>query len=156
MNCPCCSLPDLSDLYAMTELTAAGCREWMGKRLPSGYGQKGHKGVHRLVIERLVGPLPSTIEVLHHCDNPPCILREHLFVGLQADNIRDMTAKGRGYASKLRGSQVGTSKLTETQVSEIKARHRTGEFQNSLARSFGVSKRTINLIVTDRAWKHVA
>ena len=156
ITCPCCHLPRLDDVYAMTESTPSGCREWMGQRHPAGYGRMGRRMVHRLVMERLVGPLPAGIAVCHTCDNPPCVRLDHLFLGTQKDNVRDMWAKGRGHASQLRGSQIGTSKLTESQVSEIKARHRTGEFQNALARSFGVSKRTINLIVTTRSWKHVA
>jgi hypothetical protein len=33
--------------------------------------------------------------VLHHCDNPPCINPDHLYIGTKKDNTQDMTARGR-------------------------------------------------------------
>ena len=43
------------------------------------------------------GPIPQGAKVLHSCDNPQCVRPDHLFLGSQADNIRDMTAKGRAW-----------------------------------------------------------
>ena len=48
---------------------------------------------HRVVFEHANGP--TRLEVLHHCDNPPCCELSHLFEGTQADNLADMYAKGR-------------------------------------------------------------
>lgn len=81
------------------------CYLYQGPLLPSGYG-RFYTGnhvylAHRVAWEVLVGPIPEgddglgLLNVLHHCDNPPCIRREHLFVGTQAENNADMLAKDR-------------------------------------------------------------
>ena len=76
------------------------CWLWTGKPNQNGYGRlrinKKTVLAHRLAYELWVGTIPlDKPNVLHHCDNPPCVNPEHLFVGTQADNIKDMVAKGR-------------------------------------------------------------
>lgn len=73
--------------------------EWTGATQGSlGYGSIRVDGRRRLAhcvaFFLAEGRWPSP-QGLHHCDNPPCVRREHLFEGSQADNQRDMVAKGR-------------------------------------------------------------
>lgn len=77
-----------------------GCWEWQAKRFDNGYGsfavsRNKNQGAHRVAWELTNGPIPAGMSVLHHCDNRPCVRPDHLFLGTQLDNMRDMLAKGR-------------------------------------------------------------
>jgi hypothetical protein len=82
-----------------------GCWVWLGGKI-RGYGQVhmppiGHKparswSAHRLSWEVHRGPIPPWMLVCHRCDNPSCWNPDHLFLGTNADNVRDGRAKGRG------------------------------------------------------------
>lgn len=76
------------------------CWLWTGVIGAHGYGVFGGKKTrgraHRLMWERVNGPIPDGLNVCHRCDNPPCVNPAHLFLGTVKDNAQDMMRKGRG------------------------------------------------------------
>ena len=77
-----------------------GCWLWVGKRFSTGYGyvrwEKKTWRVHRLIWHLLQGPIPTGLDVLHHCDTPACVnITRCLFLGTDKDNHQDKAAKGR-------------------------------------------------------------
>ena len=83
-----------------------GCQTLLGQKNRYHYikllGKK--LAAHRLVWIRANGPIPEGLCILHKCDNTKCVNIDHLFLGTQQDNIRDMHQKGRyinGQARKL-------------------------------------------------------
>jgi DNA-binding XRE family transcriptional regulator len=54
------------------------------------------------------------------------------------------------------GSQNPNSKLNEKQVKNIRLEYNRGKItQKILAKKYGVSTATINLIVRNKCWKHI-
>ena len=82
---------------------------------------------HRFAWEFYNGPIPDKLLVLHKCDNPPCCNPEHLFLGTEQDNMTDKINKNRHVI--VRGSDVGTSKLTENDIDEILSGISSGKYQ---------------------------
>ena len=90
--------------------------------------------------------------VCHKCDNPACVNPEHLFLGTQIDNMKDMEKKGRS----TRGSRHPSAKLEEKQVFEIKRLlWKTDLNHQKIANLFNIGSATISQIKTGRIWKHV-
>ncbi len=82
------------------------CWVWKGSRHKQGYGYfvigsrvDGSRKIalaHRWIWEQINGPIPDGLNLLHTCDNPPCVnYVEHLYLGTQSDNMRDREARGR-------------------------------------------------------------
>lgn len=84
----------------ISNTTPQGCWEWKGYRNENGYGQVRLKGlderyVHRIFYKLKNKILPKDLFVCHHCDNPPCVNPDHLFLGTQKDNMQDCSKKNR-------------------------------------------------------------
>jgi hypothetical protein len=126
----------------------ATCWEWIGEINEGGYGQFTLQYqrylAHRWVYEHTYGKFDSKLFVLHTCDNRKCVRPDHLKTGTHADNMIDMTVKGRGVI-----------KLTEKQVKSIYSAYANGERAETIAKRFGVTKATVSNIVHGTSWKHM-
>lgn len=82
------------------------CWPWLGARNDHNYGtikiRRRTNMATRVAWELQVGPVPKGLWLLHHCDNPPCVNARHLFLGTNADNMRDMISKGRSASQRRR------------------------------------------------------
>lgn len=91
-------------IFLKTRTNKNGCWEWLGYVNRAQYGMTAIKGktyyVHRLFYQLLNGPLPESIFVCHHCDNPRCCNPEHLFHGTRQENIEDQVRKNRHHNTK--------------------------------------------------------
>lgn len=87
----------------------SGCWIWTANATGDGYGlilvDRKRQYAHRFSYRLHYGELDKALHVLHRCDVPYCVNPDHLFLGTQADNMRDMRRKNR--QARLRGSQLG-------------------------------------------------
>ena len=144
----------IEDFWNLIDKTSNpnGCWEWLGCKDNRGYGvfrlngkiQKCHR------ISKL-GDTQSKLFVCHQCDNPGCVCPDHLFLGNHNDNMRDRDLKGR----TLRGQSNAGSKLTETQILEIRNTEFNYLLVNELAKKYNVSSQQIRRILKRISWKHI-
>ena len=132
------------------------CIEWPKYRNALGYGVRRYHGklwlAHRVAWTEANGAIPTGLCVLHKCDNPPCINPEHLFLGTNLDNARDMVRKGR--QANVRGERNPKAKLTEHQVKVIRGCRRMGCSLKYLANRYGVTMANISDIGNGDTWNH--
>jgi hypothetical protein len=130
------------------------CHLWTGRQTKGGYGVITVDGsevlAHRFAYERFNKRSPGELHVCHHCDNPPCVNGDHLFLGTHAGNMLDMALKGR--ANGQRGELHTSAKLTIEDVRAIRGDHRSNDM---LAAIYGVTKVAIRYVRSGRTWKHV-
>jgi hypothetical protein len=139
---------------------ADGCWNWTGQLDRKGYGVMnvgGRKGnmvhAHRVAYTLVIGMFADGLQVLHKCDNKRCVNPDHLFLGTNADNMRDKITKGR----QAKGEGITGSKLTIEKVVEIRRRYAAGESdQPTLAREYGVGVATVCQAISGKTWAHVA
>jgi hypothetical protein len=132
------------------------CWVWTGAHNKQGYGwilvaKKVGRHAHRVSWFLSFGEFPA-LDVLHRCDNPPCVRIDHLFLGNDDVNAKDRKAKGRDGNHK--GSANGRAKLDEAKAREIRARYAAGEPPGPMAAHYGVSLAAVWFVISGRTWKH--
>ena len=135
-----------------------GCWEWTGGRHVQGYGQikiaDGYSGKlvrsHRLSYELHFGPIPDGMDVLHHCDNPPCVNPKHLYLGTIHENMADKVNRHRQPTCESHPS----AKLNWEKVRLIREIYAGGgRSQSDIAAEFGVTQILISKIVRKVIWR---
>jgi len=128
------------------------CWEWQGKLHKYGYAycqwnRKLHHA-HRISYIITNGPIPNRMLICHHCDNRKCVNPKHLFLGTHKDNMADCMSKNRHTCQHYqllingKGENSPRHKLTESQVIDIRRRHRDGITYAQLSKEYGVNKST--------------
>ena len=153
-------------LEKIVRIPFSGCWVFMGATNGFGYGIVGTGGrgapndrAHRITYRHFCGEIPNGMFVCHRCDVPSCCNPDHLFLGNNQDNVRDMISKGRNSPPPRNPHVVGSvhpgSKLTEDQVVHIREAYSRGVKQKDLAQQYGVAHQTISKVVNNRRFKHV-
>lgn len=173
---------DKARFWAKVEKRTDGIWNWVGKRRgrPT-YGTFKLKGeafyAHRIawvLREREVGKpgvIPEGLSVLHKNDvtidlydvNP-----DNLWLGTQGDNVRDAVSKGRHNdiseigaiilsetAPLRRGIGNHKAKLKESDIAAIRESKKQWVSLIAIAAVFGVSRYTIDDVISRRTWSHV-
>lgn len=137
------------------------CWEWNGGMYdtgdPNSYGRvsingKGHI-VSRVAHKLWNGPIPDGYQIMHACDNPPCMNPAHLSAGTGKENAEQRDARGRH--NPARGEDSGTAKLREVDIHVIRSRYDKGERLRDIAEPYGVTIGLICMIGKRHRWTHV-
>jgi hypothetical protein len=119
-----------------------------------GYGRFNLDGIielaHRASYMIHIGPIPDGMQILHHCDMPPCVNHEHFFLGDQFDNMQDMYSKGR-YPT--RQSARNRAKLNPSKAFEIRWYDAIGMRHKDIAAMYGVTRPLISAICRNEIWQ---
>ena len=138
----------------------SGCWLWVAALHGNGrYGMMWNKhdyaSAHRISWELYRGPIPEDKFVLHKCDLGLCVNPDHLFLGTQTDNMRDMLNKGRGnwagsgrHGNHARGEQSGAARYSDKLVGRMRNEYDAGSKNiAALARRHCVSESQTRRIV---------
>jgi hypothetical protein len=130
------------------EYNESRCKEWMGAKVRGGYGVfwdgNNYIYAHRFAYILRHGVIPDGLCVLHKCDNPSCVNENHLFLGTNQDNTKDMMDKGRWY---------GNIHLSQNEVNKIREESVNGKKLSDLAEEYNLTYNEVNYIVRNLKWK---
>lgn len=147
----------------IAQVSESGCMIWLGASTPGGYGivWDGKKspagnnvpdGAHRVSFQTSNGAMPESAHVLHRCDVRCCVNPDHLFLGNQDANMKDMAAKGRSCL----GSRHGKAKMNESDVVRLRSEYRFHRITAAdLAKKSGFGKGAVAAAIRGTTWKHI-
>lgn len=157
---------DLQRFWSKVAITANDnfCWNWNGtnrdSKKPYGRmifmknGKPNLYSTHRVSYKINYGIDPKEFHVLHTCDNPKCVNPKHLFLGTNADNVKDKVSKKRQARNIAwnKGKNMpeynlwnnNISKCSEDDYVEMKRMYENGEGStNSISEKYGCAKKSL-------------
>lgn len=130
---------------------------WTRATNSKGYGICTEGLVHRAAYMLVFGPIPEGKYVLHKCDVRNCCNPDHLYVGSQKDNMRDMLERGRTGQrhGQPKGERHSLAKLTESDAKSLLVDAGGGASTMELAAKYKISKTQVNRIISGARWGHL-
>lgn len=124
------------------------CWNWKAFIRPDGYGtiqssllKSKNFLAHRLSYLLHYGELPDGLLVLHKCDNRKCVNPNHLYLGTDADNERDMVIRDRMKGVVKVKIVKKIAKMIEQEISN-----------KAIAKELGVSIKLVSRIKRGSNW----
>ncbi len=126
--------------------TPDGCWLWNGAKDRHGYGKflTNSPLAHRIAYLLVKGEIPNGLELLHGCDNPPCINPDHLSPGTHKENLAEAGKKGR--------MGPKTRKLSQSDVDRIRQRYLAGDLAPRIAADYRIHSRHVTRLVRGDRW----
>jgi hypothetical protein len=119
-------------------------------------GDRRTVAVHRLILGAFVGPCPEGHEANHKNGDKHDNRVENLEWVTQSENATHAWQTGLMTAECVaRGERQGASKLTASEVRDIRRRCAAGEQQKALAEEYGLNRSSVSKIIRGVNWKHI-
>ena len=132
-----------------------GCWIWEKRTNPDGYGEMWYgdnsERCHRVSAIVFLGEDIKGKVVMHMCDTPACVNPDHLKVGTQTENIKDMDAKGRRACGEDNGNSSLNYKLVKTLREEYEV---NGMSRKQISSKYGVKKTALRNVLTYNSWRN--
>ena len=132
------------------------CWIWNGASDGNGYGQFRTNGqtirAPRVAFFLRHSRWPRN--ACHQCDNPKCCNPGHIYDGTHADNMKDMSDRGR--VKTRRGEDHGRSVLTNAKVIAMRSDYKSGNVSlYDLGNKYGCSFGTAQRVIKRTNWRHL-
>lgn len=134
------------------------CWIWQGARDDKNrYGQlwvskKITPKAHQVAFCLFNGDIDPSLQILHSCDNPPCVNPKHLSQGTAQDNSTDAVNKGR----IKHGEDHGRARVTEAQVIDIRASYKPRVVTaKALAEKYSLPFHIVRKIIWRETWRYL-
>lgn len=116
-------------------------------------GKSFKRYVHRMVAEAFIKNPQSHPQINHIDGNKSNNAANNLEWTTGSENCRHAIASG--LYQNARGEAIGSAKLTEQDVIEIRRMVATGAMHKEAAALFGIGRKAVTKIVNRQRWQHV-